>query len=67
MVLTFLNPIIRPVTYQFLMGSSKGKDIILVDDLYMSGTTLQYVAMKLKEAGARKVFGLCFVKSLSNK
>ena len=45
----------------------KGKDIILVDDLYMSGTTLQYVAMKLKEAGARKVFGLCFVKSLSNK
>ena len=22
------NPIIRPVTYQFLMGSSKGKDII---------------------------------------
>ncbi len=24
----FLNPIIRPVTYLFLMGSSKGKDII---------------------------------------
>ena len=23
-----LNPIIRPVTYLFLMGSSKGKDII---------------------------------------
>ena len=23
-----LNPIIRPVTYYFLMGSSKGKDII---------------------------------------
>ena len=23
-----LNPIIRPITYQFLMGSSKGKDII---------------------------------------
>lgn len=44
-----------------------GKDIVLVDDLYMSGTTLQYVAMKLKEAGARKVYGLCFVKSLSNK
>lgn len=23
-----LNPVIRPITYQFLMGSSKGKDII---------------------------------------
>ena len=23
-----LNPIIRPVTYLFLMGSSKGKDVI---------------------------------------
>lgn len=23
-----LNPIVRPITYQFLMGSSKGKDII---------------------------------------
>lgn len=45
----------------------KGKNVVLVDDLYMSGTTLQYIAMKLKEAGAAKVYGLCFVKSLSNK
>lgn len=40
---------------------------MLVDDLYMSGITLQYVAMKLKEAGARKVYGLCLVKSFGNK
>ena len=45
----------------------KSKNVVLVDDLYMSGTTLQYIAMKLKEAGAAKVYGLCFVKSLSNK
>lgn len=45
----------------------KGKDIVLVDDLYMSGITLQFIAMKLKEAGAGKVYGLCLVKSLSNK
>lgn len=45
----------------------KGKTVVLVDDLYMSGITLQYVAMKLKEAGAAKIYGLCFVKSLSNK
>lgn len=45
----------------------EGKDIVVVDDLYMSGITLQYVAMRLKEAGARKVYGLCLVKSFSNK
>lgn len=45
----------------------KDKDIVLVDDLYMSGITLQYVAMKLKEAGARRIYGLCFVKSFGNK
>ena len=31
------NPIIRPVTYIFLMGSSKGKDIILFGLLGLSG------------------------------
>ena len=30
----------------------EGKDVVVLDDLYMSGITLQYVAMKLKEAGA---------------
>ncbi|MBL7646122.1 MAG: hypothetical protein JNK74_08040 [Candidatus Hydrogenedentes bacterium] len=43
-----------------------GQDVILVDDLYQSGTTLQFVAMKLQKAGARNVFGLCLVKSLGN-
>ena len=40
--------------------------IILFDDLYMSGVTLQYIAMKLKEAGAQRVLGLTIVKSRSN-
>ncbi len=44
----------------------KRKTILLFDDLYMSGISMQYVAMKLKEAGARRVFGLCTVKSRSN-
>ena len=43
-----------------------GKRIILIDDLYQSGTTMQYVAMKLQEAGAYQVCGLSMVKSLSN-
>lgn len=46
--------------------SLSGKTVILIDDLYMSGLSLQYVAMKLKEAGAERVFGLCLVKSRSN-
>jgi len=44
----------------------KGKNIILVDDLYQSGVTMQYCAMKLKEAGAKRVFGFSIVKSRSN-
>lgn len=41
----------------------KGKNIILIDDLYQSGTTLQFVAMKLKKKGCKKVFGISIVKS----
>lgn len=43
-----------------------GKAVFLLDDLYMSGLSMQYVAMKLKEAGAKWVFGLCLVKSRNN-
>lgn len=43
-----------------------GKTVILFDDLYMSGISMQYVAMKLKEAGANRVLGLSIVKSRSN-
>ncbi len=41
----------------------KGKNIIIVDDLYQSGMTMQYVAMKLKERGANKIYGISIVKS----
>jgi hypothetical protein len=34
--------------------------------LFESGISMQYVAMKLKESGAKRVFGLCIVKSRSN-
>lgn len=45
----------------------KGKNVMLVDDLYNSGLTMQYVAMRLKELGVSRVFGVTLVKSLSNK
>lgn len=43
-----------------------GKTILLLDDMYHSGVTMQYVAMRLKEAGAKRVFGMAIVKSLGN-
>lgn len=45
----------------------KGKTVLLFDDLYMSGFTMQYVAMKLKERGVSRVLGLTIVKSRKNK
>lgn len=44
----------------------KDKTVLLVDDMYYSGVTLQYIAMKMKEAGAKHVFGMALVKSLGN-
>lgn len=40
--------------------------VILLDDLYQSGISMQYAAMKLLEAGAINVYGLALVKSLTN-
>lgn len=44
----------------------KGKTVLLLDDMYQSGLTLQFVAMKMKQAGADRVFGIALVKALSN-
>lgn len=44
----------------------KGKTILLVDDMYQSGVTMQYIAMRMKESGAKRVFGMALVKSLGN-
>jgi len=40
--------------------------ILLVDDLYQSGVTMNYVGMLLLEAGAKKIFGLSCEKTCSN-
>jgi hypothetical protein len=44
----------------------KGSTVLLVDDMYRSGVTMQYVAMKLKERGVKRVFGLALCKALGN-
>lgn len=42
----------------------KDKTVLLVDDMYHTGVSMQYVGMSLKEAGAKRVFGMSLVKSL---
>ena len=44
----------------------KDKTVILIDDKYQSGITIQYIAMKLQQAGACEVYGLSFIKTLSD-
>lgn len=45
----------------------KGKNVLLLDDMYQSGLTMQYVAMGLKENGANRVYGVSLVKARNNK
>lgn len=45
----------------------KGKGILIVDDLYQSGITMNYVGMLLLEAGASCVYGLACEKTCSNQ
>ena len=45
----------------------RGKSLVLIDDLYQSGRTMQYVAMKLQVAGARQICGLSLVKTWGDK
>jgi hypothetical protein len=40
-----------------------GQNVILIDDMYQSGITMQFFSQILKEHGANKVFGLALVKS----
>lgn len=44
----------------------RGKNVIVIDDLYQSGTTIWQYASFLKEMGARRVFGVVCVKSLKD-
>src|ERR1039458_1181305 len=44
----------------------KGKRVILVDDLYQSGTSMNYCGLLLLRSGARKIFGLDCEKTCRN-
>ena len=42
----------------FLEKNVKGENIVLIDDIYTTGSTLDEVARVLKKAGAEKVYFL---------
>jgi hypothetical protein len=44
----------------------KGREVVIVDDLYQSGITLWAYAKYLKGAGARNVYGLVCVRSMKD-
>ncbi|WP_299391211.1 phosphoribosyltransferase [Pelagibius sp.] len=47
----------------FVGGDLSGTRVILIDDLYQSGQTMQFVASRLAEANAGEILGLALVKS----
>ena len=49
-----------------MLPEVKGRKILLIDDLYQSGITMNYVAMLLLEQGAKKVYGLACEKTCRN-
>lgn len=44
----------------------KGRNVLLVDDLYQSGVTMNYVGMLLLDVGAKRVLGLSCDKTCRN-
>jgi hypothetical protein len=47
-------------------GIFAGKHVLLIDDLYQSGISMNYCGLLLLKAGARKVFGLACEKTCRN-
>lgn len=50
-------------SFLLIQSDLTNKDCILFDDLYQSGTTINFVASKLKEKGARNVYGITLIKN----
>lgn len=47
-------------------GIFDGKRVLLIDDLYQSGISMNYCALLLLRGGAKKVFGLACEKTCRN-
>lgn len=55
------NPALHPDAYR-VDRRLDGQTVLLIDDLYHTGTTLESVAIQLRAAGADRVVGLCITQ-----
>jgi hypothetical protein len=53
-------------TIELEQDKFSGRTVLLIDDLYQSGTTMNYCAKLIHDAGAKYVLGLACVKTCSN-
>lgn len=53
-------------TIEIQDGIFEGRTILLLDDIYQSGVSMNYVGMLLLNAGANKIFGLACEKTCRN-
>jgi hypothetical protein len=51
---------------EFDKDAFSGKSVLIVDDLYQSGITINFVGLKLRELNAESVYGFCAVKTCTN-
>lgn len=56
-----LTPAVNPAAYEILRYLD-GLNVLIVDDLFHTGSTLESVAIKVREAGAKSVAGFCLTK-----
>jgi len=54
-------------TIELAGDAFRGTTVLIVDDLYQSGTSMNYLAMLLQQAGAKKLFGLACEKTVRNR
>ncbi len=53
-------------TIQINANAFKDKSVLVIDDLYQSGTSVNYLGMLLLDAGAKRVLGLACEKTVGN-
>lgn len=59
-----IAPIVDPIPFQILQELD-GSRILLVDDLFRTGSTLESVSTKIRESGAKSVTGFCITKAIT--
>jgi adenine/guanine phosphoribosyltransferase-like PRPP-binding protein len=57
---------VEDLTNAFVMPQALSGDVVILDDVYSSGATMNAVALAARTAGAQRVFGIAAVKTMKN-